>query len=124
MYFVLNGHTALVQSTAQKQSAASMTFRAISTMQETNITPRRISTETRNPPWNSTLKRLACSATYELSFMSPVNCVAVELQFPRVAWLLAISRVKLRLVTCLGSFSCLAVSTFLGVCALRILEMS
>jgi hypothetical protein len=75
-----------------------MTFRAISPMQEINITPRRWSTETRHPPRNATLKRLACSATYELSSMSPVNCVAVELQFPWVAWLIAISRVKLCLV--------------------------
>ena len=52
--FELNGHTTLAQSTAQKQSAASMTFRAVSTMQEINITSRRRSTETRHPPRNAT----------------------------------------------------------------------
>jgi hypothetical protein len=96
-----------------------MAFRAISTMQEINITPRRRSTETTHPSCNATLKRLACSATYELSFMSPANYVAVELLFPRVTWLIAISHVKLCLIICLRSFSCIAVPSFLGVYARR-----
>jgi hypothetical protein len=68
--------------------------------------------DTRKPRGNATVRRLACSVVWKLSFSASPR---VALPFPQFALLHSLTRVQLRLITVLGNRGCVEVASFLGV---------
>jgi hypothetical protein len=83
---------------------------------ETNESQKHVRTaETRKLRGKATVRRLACSVAWELSFSVfrelRCNCVA----FPQFAPLHSVPRVQINLKTILGNCGCVAVASFVGV---------